>query len=271
MFNLKAITFVALSTLWLLSSPCHADNDMNLGSQCSLADNSTADSEYQTNLFNLLNSLAANAPIQNGFYTTTVGKGANKIYGLTQCRGDISSADCAACIKNAAMVRVCSEGKNFTIWFRWCLLRYSNLNFFGERKQSGMATGFDADLEDPNLVSEALNFTNALASSTPNQPLMFQTAVLDVGQSGKRYGLAQCTRDLSKSACRQCLNIQLNIFKNATGNRRGWEIYASSCSMLYHDYQFYFRASTPSNEGESCELLVPQDTHHIAWQLAWRF
>lgn len=91
MYNLKAKVFTALSTLWLFFGPCHADSNLDLGSQCSLPDNSTVDSVYQTTLFNLQNSLAANAP----FYTTTVRKGANKLYGLTPCRGDISSRLCS--------------------------------------------------------------------------------------------------------------------------------------------------------------------------------
>lgn len=91
MYNLKAKVFIALSTLWLFFGPCHADSNLDLGSQCSLPDNSTVDSVYQTNLFNLQNSHAANAP----FYTTTVRKGANKLYGLTPCRGEISSRLCS--------------------------------------------------------------------------------------------------------------------------------------------------------------------------------
>ncbi|KAL3575967.1 hypothetical protein D5086_021250 [Populus alba] len=102
--SMELLIFIIFSTFLLLSSPCHADSNSNLGSLCSEADNATNSSEYQANLSELQNSLVANAPIQNGFYTTTAGKGANKIYGLTQCRGDISATDCAACIKNVTVV-----------------------------------------------------------------------------------------------------------------------------------------------------------------------
>jgi hypothetical protein len=91
--SMELLIFILFSTFLLLSSPCHAYSKSDLGSQCT-------EVEYQANLSDLLNSLVANAPIQNGFYTTAAGKGANKIYGLTQCRGDISATDCAACIKN---------------------------------------------------------------------------------------------------------------------------------------------------------------------------
>ncbi|CAK7350913.1 unnamed protein product [Dovyalis caffra] len=232
-------------------NPCHADTNENFGSQCSDPDNATDNSEYQANLNDLLNSLAANGPIRNGFYTTTAGKGADKIFGLTQCRGDISATDCASCIKNATMVQGCSESKRAKLWFNWCFLRYSNRSFFGEWDQSGMAAYNDTKFEDPKVVSEGLNFTKALASTTPNQPLMFLTAVLDVGQNGKRYGVAQCTRDLSRSYCGKCLDFQLVTYKNSIGSKRSWDTYGSSCSMRYHDYQFYFNISTPAKGGSA--------------------
>jgi len=255
--NMELLIFSIFSTFLLLSSPCHADSNSNLGSICEV-DNATNSSEYQANLSELQNSLVANAPIQNGFYMTAAGKGANKIYGLTQCRGDISATDCAACIKNVTMVQGCSNSKDASFWFQWCLVRYSVRRFFGESDQSGiMATYNETNFEDAKVVSEGLNFTKTLASTTPNQPSMFYTAVLDVGQSGKRYGMAQCTRDLSKSDCGKCLDIQLVTSLNIIGNyMRSWDVHGSSCSMWYYDYQFYFNYSTPAAKGgEFCELF----------------
>ena len=119
-----------------------------------------------------------------------------------------------------------------------------------------MAIYNDTNFEDAEVVSEGLNFTKTLASKTPNQPSMFYTAVLDVGQSGKRYGMAQCTRDLSKSNCGKCL-FQLVTSLNIIGNyMRSWDISGSSCRMWYYDYQFYFNYSTPAAKGgEFCELF----------------
>ncbi|KAF2303621.1 hypothetical protein GH714_020202 [Hevea brasiliensis] len=61
-----------------------------------------------------------------------------------------------------------------------------------------MALTNDTNFEDSNVVSKGLNFMNELAATAPEPPLMFQTAVLDVGPSGKRTTI---------------------------GNKRGWEIY----------------------------------------------
>jgi hypothetical protein len=93
--SMELLIFILFSTFLLLSSPCDADSNSDLGWVCSEVDNATNSSEYQANLSDLLNSLVAKAPVQNGFYTTAAGKGANKIYGLTQCRGDISARLCS--------------------------------------------------------------------------------------------------------------------------------------------------------------------------------
>nr|TKR99014.1 hypothetical protein D5086_0000194030 [Populus alba] len=94
---------------------------------------------------------------------------------------------------------------------------------------------------------------------------MFYTAVLDVGQSGKRYGMAQCTRDLSKSDCGKCLDFQLATYLNIVGNKRNWDIHGSSCSMWYYDYQFYFNYSTPAAKGGSTR----SSPHRVAIGMAF--
>lgn len=241
--------FILLSTLMLLTNLSLADTNEVLGLQCSGSDSATLENQYQVNLNNLLDSLAANGPIHNGFYTATEGKGTYRIFGITQCRGDVSPTDCAACIRNSTMVRGCSTSKNVTMWLTWCVLRYSNMSFFGVWDQSAMALTNDTNFENSNVVSQGLNFMNELAATAPQSPLMFQTAVLDVGQSGKRYGMAQCSRDISRSDCGRCFVYLLATFRTTIGNKRGWEIHGASCSMWYHDYQFYFNFSIPANEG----------------------
>ncbi|KAL8038042.1 hypothetical protein ABFX02_11G077800 [Erythranthe guttata] len=67
---------------------------------------------------------------------------------------------------------------------------------------------------------------------------------------GKRYGLAQCTRDLVKSDCRDCLEFLLRAYGSiGTGatvvEKRSWGIFAEGCFMLYDDIPF-----TPIDEGQ---------------------
>ncbi|KAA8519955.1 hypothetical protein F0562_014135 [Nyssa sinensis] len=261
MFHFKAFNFIlfAVSTLIFLSfSFCHGDINLSPGWQCSEADNSTSSNSFQTNLNKLLSSLSANVPLQNGFYKATAGQDSDKIYCLVQCRGDISANDCANCTKESIKIalRDCSKSKMVAVWFRWCFLRYSNEKFFGVWEGSSMAISNDT-FEDPSVISKGIAFMGGLASTAPNQPLMFQTSVLDVGQSGQRYGMAQCTRDMSRSECGKCLDGQLVSFGSTVEDKRGWELYGLSCSMWYHDFQFYSNITTVASAVPGLPLEVP--------------
>lgn len=196
--------------------------------------------------------MAANGQIHNGFYKDETGKKSEELYGLIQCRGDISADDCSKCTNNITKVALdlCRESRHVWIWFRWCFLRYSNASFFGSVQQTSGAWANDTDFDDPSMGTKGLDFMAGLPSNASKQPLSFQTAVLDVGQSGKRYGMAQCTRDIIEPECQKCLHDQLVTFNETIWNKRGWEIHGSNCFMWYRDFQFYFSISAaPSSEG----------------------
>jgi hypothetical protein len=266
-----AIVSAVLSALILLSSsgPCHADSNAKTGIQCSGTDDSTTENDIQTNLMNLMDTLVLKGPVSGGFYKTETGKKANKLYGLVQCRGDMSAGNCANC--TAVAKSKCPKSNEVMVWFTWCFLRYSNESFFGIMEQgSVLAITNDTDFDDPNVLSKGLSFMGALASTAPNQPHMFQKAVLDVGQSGKRYGMAQCSLDISRADCGVCLDAQLTSFRTTIGNKRWWETYGPSCFMWYHDCQFYFNISTSASEGafrvylSSSSLLNTSDQQILA-------
>ncbi|KAF8409474.1 hypothetical protein HHK36_005550 [Tetracentron sinense] len=219
----------------------YADINVGAGWECSVAENFTAGNPFKTNRDNLLTSLASNGP-GTGFYKATSSRNSNKLYGLIQCRGDISAIDCANCTKEATQVALhdCPNSKMVQVWFKWCTLKYSNEKFFGTWDKSSVAITNGTDFEDPAVVSQGLVFMGRLASTAPYQPLMFQKAILEVGDKGKRYGMVQCRRDLSRSDCEKCLDQELVTFGTTIESIRRWEIYGTSCNLLYDDYQFFF-------------------------------
>ncbi|KAG8490927.1 hypothetical protein CXB51_014113 [Gossypium anomalum] len=251
MVDFDVQTFIVFLVFMLSLGICHADRNLYSGLQCSEADNSS-ESSFGVNLDNLLDLLTQKGPLSKGFFKTTVGRSSGKIYGLMQCRGDVSAENCANCTRESVAVALhdCSKSKKVQVWFTWCFLRYSNERFFGVWDQSSTAIVNETDFDDASVVSKALTFMSEVAITAPKQPLMFHAAVLDAGQFGKRYGMAQCTRDISTTDCSHCLDTQLITFRTTIGNKRGWEVYGSSCSMWYHDYQFYSNFSITANDGE---------------------
>ncbi|XP_050214758.1 cysteine-rich repeat secretory protein 38-like [Mercurialis annua] len=257
----KMEILILLSTLLVLfsSSSC-SDTNHILVLECSADIKANLTNDYQINFNNLLDSLATNAPFNNGFYKAEFGKNSDKIYGVTQCRADLSTENCAACIRIATLHRGCyTDSTRVSIWYKWCFLRYSNERFFGKWGPSAMAITNHTNFEDPNMLSKTLNFMNDLVSTAPEQPLMFQTNVLDVGKYGKRYALAQCTRDLSRKECRKCFDYKLVIFRSTIGNKKQWHIFGYGCSMWYGDSQFYFNYTLPADKGGGGAVILPAE------------
>jgi hypothetical protein len=54
-----------------------------------------------------------------GFATSSAGKDKNLVYGLAQCRGDVSASDCSACLADAAnkLPATCSYQSDARIWY----------------------------------------------------------------------------------------------------------------------------------------------------------
>ncbi|KAK7328032.1 hypothetical protein VNO77_22126 [Canavalia gladiata] len=264
--EMQTLYFVVLCVIsfFVLVFPngfCLADTNMQTGSQCSEADYYVNEDTFQTNLRSLLDSLSSNVIQHHGFYQTIVGKKANKVYGTILCRGDISATSCSDCTLNSTRVASndCPKSRDVSIWFRWCFLRYSNESFLGVMQPTAVAITNDTDFDDPSVVSQGLPFMNELAAAAPEKSFMFHTAILNTSQSGKRYAMAQCTRDISRMDCRRCLDAQLVNFRTVIGNKRRWEIYGSNCFMWYSDYQFYSNASTLLSAAwrpSSCTRLI---------------
>ncbi|KAK0579194.1 hypothetical protein LWI29_022597 [Acer saccharum] len=196
MLNFKEVLiwFVICSNSMLLfySTCCNVDINASAGLECSKADKSIFEDEFQTNLKKLLNSLVAEAPYRNGFYESREGKDSNKVYGIVQCIGDVFVADCVNCTKESISIALhdCSKSKHVKVWLKWCFLRYLDEDFIGVLDRSSMAHTNETNLDDPSVSQRGFSMMTGLVATTHKQPLMFKTAMLDAGDKGKRYGMA---------------------------------------------------------------------------------
>ncbi|KAI3740836.1 hypothetical protein L2E82_31310 [Cichorium intybus] len=229
-----------LSTLLLLITlrSCHG--------QCS-----NVSSSFRTNLKTLLDLLNKTAPLRNGFYETSVGNKSDQVYGVVQCKANISSNDCANCLKSyTESSDGCPESTGMATLSTFCTMKFSDENFFGVWDNFSSASFGDNGLDNPLVFSKGYLMMQGLASTVPDQPLMYQATDVDVGEDGKRYGLAQCSRDLSKLNCQNCLEDRLVNYRSFVENRTGWEILGISCSMWYSNvsgaYSPGVTAFTPS-------------------------
>lgn len=90
-----------------------------------------------------------------------------------------------------------------------------------------------------------------LVAGVLTDPLTFKTGFIDVGNGGKRYGLAQCNRDLDESSCAGCLSRTTERYSSEKfDNSSSLDVYIGSCNTLYSNYRFYYNSSPP--EGKVC-------------------
>ncbi|XP_051125341.1 cysteine-rich repeat secretory protein 55-like [Andrographis paniculata] len=240
----NSLLIIIIFFFFFLMASCSADTNSFQGCVCGTSP-MNARSRWAANLNAVFNSLAANVSA-GGYYRAEAGRGSDRAFGLIQCRGDVSPTDCVECTRHsfALAAKFCGGSKTAVVWQRWCLLRYSNATFYGQWEGSGAAilpvnsTG----LGDPAAADAGMNMVFQLAGDAPNAKSMFARSP-DVGRSWKGYGLAQCTRDLARSDCGDCLNHFLKTFQSEVRNKTSWEIYGQGCFIQFDDHQFYFNSS----------------------------
>ncbi|KAK7852155.1 cysteine-rich repeat secretory protein 38 [Quercus suber] len=169
---------------------------------CFSQENYTANSPYGTNLNGLLKILSTKVS-SKGFGLSSTGQGQAQANGLALCRGDVSKTNCKTCVIDAGkeLGDRCPYKKGAIIWYDNCLLKYSNIDFFGE-----------------------IDNKNKLSNKAYANPKFYATGDLKLDSSSKLYGLAQCTRDLSGLDCKKCLDTAISELPNCCDGKRGGRV-----------------------------------------------
>ncbi|KAL5841885.1 hypothetical protein ACOSQ3_012488 [Xanthoceras sorbifolium] len=214
----------------MISITCQATYNYHF---CTGQPNDTATSNYISNLDSALNSLTSKTSA-NSFYNES----SNGIYNLFLCRGDVSTATCQTCVENASQeIRErCSSNKSAIIWYDQCMLRYSNINYFGVTETSPRFFMWNikntTTPDEPNYG--ALGMIYNLVENAPNTDMKFGTEDREVVNSIRRvFALVQCTRDINITSCRSCLG------------KIGWRISNPNCYLRYEESIFYEQPPAP--------------------------
>ncbi|KAB2022629.1 hypothetical protein ERO13_D07G203500v2 [Gossypium hirsutum] len=244
----------------LFVSSCRADP---LGNFCNENTNISSSSQISLNIDRLLAELVSKTPL-TGYVVSSSGKDPDKVYGLAQCRGDVSNKDCSSCIQDAAkeVRQRCSNQADARIWYDYCFLRYSNDNFVGKVDTSFGIFYYNVEnVTDPQSFNKELG---ALMDRIRSEAVMPKNEGLGKGKTKLSqfltlYALVQCTRDLSQIDCAQCLAIAVGNFPNFCDSKKGCRVLYSSCYVRYELYPFFFPLD--SNNGTSFGKTV-KIVHH---------
>ncbi|KAF8393947.1 hypothetical protein HHK36_020149 [Tetracentron sinense] len=215
-----------------------------LGEFCNKESNISSNSQISANIDHLLAELESKAA-SNGFIATSYGKATDQVYGLAQCRGDVSTKDCSSCVNDAAkqIRELCPNQADARIWFDYCFLRYDIKDFIGELDTSfGIFYWNVENVTDPEAFEKDLG---ALMDQVRSQAVKPNNGGLGKGETKLSpfvtlYALVQCTRDLSQLSCAQCLAIAVGNFPNFCRYKKGCRVLYSSCYVRYEIYPFFF-------------------------------
>ncbi|KAF8029027.1 hypothetical protein BT93_E1642 [Corymbia citriodora subsp. variegata] len=232
-------------------------------------------SKFQDNLSRLLSrgdSTASNKGPIYGFYNTTEGEDPDKVYGLFLCRGDVAANLCQSCIREASstLIERCPGQKEATIWYDECLVRYSNRSFFSIMETTPIifvANPVDGSVTFNSIVEQTFDNEDLAAKVTDlarnvtdlaiSSKSLYATIKVNVSSSVTLHELAQCTPDISKSACNSCLLYAIKEFPTVLNLKRGGaRILQPSCNVRY---QMNFDGTTNGTSTESNSKGVKQN------------
>ena len=214
---------------------------------CNPATNYSSGSLYEKTLLNLvLPSLVASASA-TGFNMTTAGQDPDVVYGLIQCRPDISKGDCQTCLSTSAVEinKKCPNQREAFIHYDNCSLHYSDWRFFSSVNRAAPVVLVNTNkVSNPVLFSDQLGilFEN-LSSRAVSSPSLFSVGSTLYTGSITIYGMMQCTRDLTENSCLGCLQ---DISNHIPGDgSQGGQAISLSCYLRYEISPFFLLSPPP--------------------------
>ncbi|KAK1620239.1 hypothetical protein QYE76_025756 [Lolium multiflorum] len=167
------------------------------------------------------------------------------------CPADYSRADCGDCLAGAAssvdgLQSRCPGSTTVLAMFERCLIRYSNVNFFGT-PEKGIVYSFSSQalttstpgLYGP-LVAQSLKDRSAEAMVSPHR---FSAS------AGDPYTFVQCTWDLPADKCRECLDDLSDDASNVHAVKMEGQRKSFSCTVRYSNTSFMVMPFTVPSSG----------------------
>ncbi|KAI0498290.1 hypothetical protein KFK09_021531 [Dendrobium nobile] len=242
-FSCKLFIFVLLPII----ARCSADS---IFQECSKNITVGTNNLLQDNINHAFFGLIATTTYY-GFATSSYGIGQDTIYGLTRCRGDISRLTCSACILEAAnkIRTICPFSAEARIWYEYCFIHYDSKNFLGQSDTSYTNSWFSSPLKtDPTYFNQAVvGLMGELKVAAATRDDKFGRGERNILKSNMTiYGMAQCTRDLQESACKQCLEKASETIFGPCKSHLGCYVINTSCVLRYEIYHFLVGPIAPS-------------------------
>ncbi|KAM5586033.1 cysteine-rich receptor-like protein kinase 10 [Rosa sericea] len=224
----------------------------------------TNGSIYQQNLISLLSSFSNISQNQAnyGFHNSSLGQGSNKVNAIALCRGDLALGECSSCLSDSTQIllRNCSYKTEAILWAELCMVRWSQDSIFGIVEEDPFIY-----LPSPRSALNAQAFGQVL---NPLLEILRDRATS--GDSRKKYATghaivrgyetiyahAQCTPDIDKVNCSNCLNSCISAIPLCCSGQSGTRVLKPSCNIRF-EYGLFYKSTADSEVNISAPAPAP--------------
>ncbi|KAM6585127.1 hypothetical protein CsatB_012129 [Cannabis sativa] len=212
--------------------------------------NYTLNSTYHDNLNHLLSTLP-NSQNNNGygFYNLSYGNADDQVFAMALCDGDAMPDSCQRCLNESTHLvqQLCPYQKEVVLWHNNCMLRYSNRSLFGFMESFPRVILYNTQnaSSDPDTVEAYFKDLRSLLDNLKSRAMaggsLKKFALDSIKSAGFKtiYGLVQCSPDLSKIDCNNCLDDSFGNLPGCCNLKKGGVVLGTSCRHRYEDYLFY--------------------------------
>lgn len=163
---------------------------------------------YKNNLERILSWMSSDAATSKGYTYTSIGNNTT-VYGLYNCCGDEVGYFCQICVSNAAIEipQHCPSRVSAMVWYDFCFRKYSNEKFFGKilTHPTWHAVG-TKNISNKEETKKGEDFMRSLIrKAIVETSMLHYMDAFNLSFTQSRYGLVECTKDLTNDGCRECL------------------------------------------------------------------
>ncbi|XP_027097687.1 plasmodesmata-located protein 6-like [Coffea arabica] len=245
----SSFTFLLISSLLIHPSTSSTTNFVYGGcTQLKFTPGTPYESNVDSVLTSVVNS-AATANFNNFKISLPGSTQSDVVYGLYQCRGDLSNDDCHDCIVHAVsqLGGICADTSGGALQLDGCFVKYDNISFLGVEdktvvmKKCGPSIGYNSD---------SLTRRDAVLGYLTAGGQYFR-----VGGSGNVQGIVQCVQDLSMGQCQDCVSEAIGRLKNECGTSPWGDMFLAKCYARYSE-SGYHSGSDNSNDMEKTLAII---------------
>ncbi|WCJ41586.1 cysteine-rich RLK (RECEPTOR-like protein kinase) 30 [Euphorbia peplus] len=215
---------------------------------CNPTSNFTTNSTYSKNrdlLFSLIPSkVSDNTSIGNYFYSTSVGEGPDKVYGMAICQPDFTPQRCADSLTDSiANLRTYCPNQKEGVSVSDFTIRYSNRPVNGVVLMQPSRAGYNVgvlNLENSFQFYETWrNLMETVAQKTSVEDVVkCASGQVNTTSNETIYAWMQCFPDLDPSSCRDCLREAASYYEGCCRGQAGGYVQKPSCWLRWDLYPF---------------------------------